>query len=182
MIYALRYHTVAYCLALLCSAESKCILIRQQAGHNAIMHLEMDINSQQFLVDIEVKSFNHWHWSFIDRFKRVLLSRFNAFMSHYDFQWVTSVVVVFYSAFFNTHRNGVLTALFGCYMAGGAWNCCRLGARPMCTIQPCHFIKATQVVRIRVFLAVTCHLHFWQNDRDHLRATAVTRGWNAWLL
>ena len=23
-------------------------------------------------------------------------------------------------------------------------------------------------------LAVTCHLHFWQNDRDLLRATAVT--------
>ena len=28
-------------------------------------------------------------------------------------------------------------------------------------------------------LAVTCHLHFWQNDRDLLRATAVTRGLNA---
>ena len=27
-------------------------------------------------------------------------------------------------------------------------------------------------------LAVTCHLHFWQNDRDFLRATLVTRGWN----
>ena len=26
-------------------------------------------------------------------------------------------------------------------------------------------------------LGVTCHLHFWQNDRGHLRATAVTRGW-----
>ena len=25
-------------------------------------------------------------------------------------------------------------------------------------------------------LAVTCHLHFWQNDRDFLRATVVTRG------
>ena len=23
-------------------------------------------------------------------------------------------------------------------------------------------------------LAVTCHLHFWQNDRDFLRATVVT--------
>ena len=27
-------------------------------------------------------------------------------------------------------------------------------------------------------LGVTCHLHFWQNDRGLLRATAVTRGWN----
>ena len=29
-------------------------------------------------------------------------------------------------------------------------------------------------------LAVTCHLHFWQNDRDFLRATVVTRGWNGY--
>ena len=25
---------------------------------------------------------------------------------------------------------------------------------------------------------LTCHLHIWQNDLAHLRATAVTRGWN----
>ena len=29
-------------------------------------------------------------------------------------------------------------------------------------------------------LAATCHLHFWQNDRDFLRATVVTRGWNGY--
>ena len=29
-------------------------------------------------------------------------------------------------------------------------------------------------------LAATCHLHFWQDDRDLLRATAVTRGWNGY--
>ena len=29
-----------------------------------------------------------------------------------------------------------------------------------------------------VCLAVTCHLHFWQNDWDLLCATTVTRGWN----
>ena len=29
-------------------------------------------------------------------------------------------------------------------------------------------------------LAVTCHLHFWQNDRDFLRATVVARGWNGY--
>ena len=29
-------------------------------------------------------------------------------------------------------------------------------------------------------LAVTCYLHFWQNDRDFLRATVVTRGWNGY--
>ena len=30
--------------------------------------------------------------------------------------------------------------------------------------------------RVNACLAVTCHLHFWQNDRDLLRAIAVTRG------
>ena len=29
-------------------------------------------------------------------------------------------------------------------------------------------------------LAVTCHLHFWQNDQDLLHATAVTWGWNGY--
>ena len=27
-------------------------------------------------------------------------------------------------------------------------------------------------------LGLTCHLHFWQNDRGLLCAIAVTRGWN----
>ena len=30
--------------------------------------------------------------------------------------------------------------------------------------------------RVHVCLAVTRHMHFWQNDRDLLRDTAVTRG------
>jgi len=29
-------------------------------------------------------------------------------------------------------------------------------------------------------LAVTCHLHFWQNDRDRFRATALTRERNGY--
>ena len=33
---------------------------------------------------------------------------------------------------------------------------------------------------MHVCLVVTCHLHFRQNDRDLLRATAVTRGWNGY--
>ena len=41
------------------------------------------------------------------------------------------------------------------------------------TIQP---FEATCIVCVR--LAVTCHLHFWQNDWDPLRAIAATRGWN----
>ena len=38
----------------------------------------------------------------------------------------------------------------------------------------------SHVRKVYVCLAGTCHLHFWQNDRDFLRATAVTRGWNGY--
>ena len=60
--------------------------------------------------------------------------------------------------------------------------CCCFGASSVYTIQPCtrlqcHFIQSHIVY---AYLAVTCHLHFWQNDRDLLRATAVTQGWNGY--
>ena len=44
---------------------------------------------------------------------------------------------------------------------------------------PCHFMQS-HIRKLYACLAVTCHLHFWQNDRDLLRATAVTRGWNGY--
>ena len=34
----------------------------------------------------------------------------------------------------------------------------------------------SHIRKVYACLAVTCHLHFWQHDRDLLRATAVTRG------
>ena len=40
-----------------------------------------------------------------------------------------------------------------------------------------HFMQS-HILKVHAYLAVTCHLRFWQNDRDLLRATAVTRGWN----
>ena len=44
---------------------------------------------------------------------------------------------------------------------------------------PCHFMQS-HIRKVYACLAVTCHLHFWQNGRDLLRATAVTRGWNGY--
>ena len=38
---------------------------------------------------------------------------------------------------------------------------------------PCHFMQS-HIRKVYAYLAVTCHLHFWQNDRGLLRATAVT--------
>ena len=57
--------------------------------------------------------------------------------------------------------------------------CCRLCAR-LCTPYNhapvySHFIHS-HIRRMHVCFAVTCHLHFWQNDRDRLRAATVTRG------
>ena len=55
---------------------------------------------------------------------------------------------------------------------------CRLGA--FCvhhTTMSRHFMQC-HICRVppHACLAVTCHLHFWQTDRDLLRATAVTGG------
>ena len=56
-----------------------------------------------------------------------------------------------------------------------------VSARSLYTIQPCtmsrHFIKS-HIRWVHACLTVTCHLYFGQNDRDILRATAVTREWN----
>ena len=38
----------------------------------------------------------------------------------------------------------------------------------------------SHIRKVYACLAVTCHLHFWQNGRDFLRATVVTRGWNGY--
>ena len=38
----------------------------------------------------------------------------------------------------------------------------------------------SHIRKVYACLAVTCHLHFWQNDQDFLRATVVTRGWNGY--
>ena len=44
---------------------------------------------------------------------------------------------------------------------------------------PCHFMQS-HIHKMYACLAVTCHLHLWQNDRDLLHATAVTRRWNGY--
>ena len=57
-----------------------------------------------------------------------------------------------------------------------------VSAQVLCTPYnhaPCHFMQS-HIRKVYVCLAVTCHLHFWQNDRDLLRATAVTLGWNGY--
>ena len=90
----------------------------------------------------------------------------------------------FIARVFNIHRSGVLIALFWMLHGWCHVKCCRFGAGSVYTIQPCtrlqcHFIQS-HIGRVYVCLAVTCHLHFWQNDWDLLCVTVVTRGWNGY--
>ena len=43
-----------------------------------------------------------------------------------------------------------------------------------------YHLMQSHICKVHAYLAVTCHLHFWQNDRCLLRATAVIRGWNGY--
>ena len=44
------------------------------------------------------------------------------------------------------------------------------------------WFNKSHIRKVYACLDVTCHLHFWQNDRGLLRATVatVTRGWNGY--
>ena len=85
---------------------------------------------------------------------------------------------LFIARFLNIHRSGVLTAL--------AWlvphETAADSAQVLCTPYnhaPSHFMQS-HIRKVYACLAVTCHLHFWQNDRDLLSAAAVTRWWNGY--
>ena len=57
-----------------------------------------------------------------------------------------------------------------------------ISAQVLCTPYnhaPCHFMQS-HICKLHACLAVTCHLHFRQNDRDLLRATALPRGCNGY--
>ena len=85
--------------------------------------------------------------------------------------------IAFYSAFLNIYRSGVLQRWHGwCHMK------LLPSRRVLCTPYnhaPFHFMQS-HIRMVHACLAVTWRLHFWQNDRDLLRATAVTRGWNGY--
>ena len=114
---------------------------------------------------------NHFYIALFSALEQTHCARMWFYMSEY----------FFYSAFLNIHRSGVLTAL--------AWLVPQESAaresqsrRVLCTPYdhaPCHFMQS-HIRKVYACLAVTCHLHFWQDDRGLLRATAVTRGWNGY--
>ena len=51
---------------------------------------------------------------------------------------------------------------------------CSVYTSQPCTMSP-HFMQC-HIHKVHACLAVTCHLHFWQNDQEFLHATAITQG------
>ena len=91
--------------------------------------------------------------------------------THCARMWFYMSDYLFIACFFNIHRSGVLTVL--------AWlvphETASVSAQVLCTPYnhaPCHFMQ-THIRKVYASLAVTCHLHFWQNVWDLLRATAI---------
>ena len=87
--------------------------------------------------------------------------------------------IAFYSVFLNIHRSDVLVLQCWhgwCHMQLlSSWHI-------LCTPYnhtPCHFMQS-HILKVHAYLAATGHLHFGQNDRGFLCATAVTRGWNGY--
>ena len=106
------------------------------------------------------------------------IALFSALLSRLTALACGSTLVTSSIAFLNIHRSGVLTALVWLVPHETA----AVSAQVLCTPYnhaPCHFMQSHRR-KVYAFLAVTCHLQFWQNDRDLLRATVVTRGWNGY--
>ena len=65
----------------------------------------------------------------------------------------------------NIFLSGVVAAVFGSYMAGVTQNYCHLGAFCAHHTTMSHHFMQSHMCRVYMCLAVTRHLHFWQNDR-----------------
>ena len=96
-------------------------------------------------------------------YSAILHSRADSLRSHLILhEWLAFLIFFFY-------QSGVLRAL--------AWlmplESAAVSACSVYTTQPCHFMQG-HIRKVYACLAVTCHLHLWQNDLDLLRATAVT--------
>ena len=105
-------------------------------------------------------------------YSAILRSRADSLRSHVILHEWTA----FYSEILNNHQSGVLTMLTWLVPHETA----AISAHSVYTIQvPYHFMQS-HICKVHAYLAVTCHLHIWQNDWGLLRATAVTQGWNGY--
>ena len=86
-------------------------------------------------------------------------------------------VNIFSNMFLNIHQNGILTVLT--WLVPHETAAISAHSVVLCTpynCAPCHFIQS-HIPKVYACLAVTCYLHFWQNDQDLLHTTVVTWRW-----
>ena len=105
-----------------------------------------------------------WWWLLL--YSTILCSRADSLRLH-----VILHSAAFYSVFLNIHQSGVLTVLALLVPHETA----AILAQVLCTTYnhaPCHCMQS-HIHKVYACLAVTCHLHFWQNDRDLLHATTM---------
>ena len=112
---------------------------------------------------------------FYDLYSAILCSWANSLHSHV----ILHELLALSSVFLNIHWSGVLTELMWLVPhETAAVLACSVYTIQLCTI-PCHFMQShIYIHNVHMCLAVTCHLHVWQNDQDLLPSTAVTRGGN----
>ena len=127
------------------------------------------------------KVYRYFDWLIDDRLYSAILRSLEqthcACMWFYMSDYLYSAFFSFFFSFF-FFEYPPKWCTYSAGMAGASRNCSRLGTSPVYTIQPCSrsLHAKPHICKMYACLAVTCHLHFWQNDQDLLRATAVTRG------
>ena len=100
--------------------------------------------------------------------------------------WVWATVAYFFLIFLNTFLKfpPMWCTYSAVYMLRGWYHVKLLPSwRVLCpsynsALRQVGWVNPQIYVGVHACLAVTCRQHFWQNDRDLLRATVVTRGWN----
>ena len=90
------------------------------------------------------------------------------------------MTVAFYSTYWISTQ---VVYLSGVWLLHGRCHMKLLPSRPvlcpLCSHAPCHVMQS-HIHEVHACLAVTCPLHFWQNDGDLLCATVVTRTCNGY--
>ena len=106
---------------------------------------------------------------FVDRFYIALFSAFELTHCALMIDYLKKKNRFFYSTFLYIHGSGLQHCLIVTWLVPR--ETAAVSARSVYTIQPCtmsrHFMQI-HIRRVHVCLVLTCHLHFWQNDRDLL--------------
>ena len=84
-------------------------------------------------------------------------------------EWVT---VALHNMFWISTK--VVTVLFGCYTTSATWNCCRLGAYSVYTIQPCSSYTVSlhwkpHLSPVSILFPQLCGTVLWMQKLEHLQ-------------